>query len=135
MPSPNIEAFNRSVALILARLYESFPAPLTLSTPDIDPDAGPEALEVHDHTIAFLEREGFLVRSGGDDSGTVHFAVVLSMRGLGVLNAVPESLSGSASVGERLVQIAKGGGLFTLKTATQQVLAAQLPALLKVLGF
>ena len=135
MTSPNTEAFNVSVALILARLYESFPAPLTLSTRDLDPDATPEALAVHDHTIAFLEREGFLVRSGGDDSGVIHFGVVLSTRGLALLKAVPESLSGSESVGERLVQIAKDGGVFSLKTATQQVLASQLPALLKYLPF
>jgi hypothetical protein len=99
---PNIEEFNEITAVIFGQLYNSFPKPTK-----VDPEAVASALglqdrqarmssgrtfyEVLSHTVQWLTNEDF-IRSGHP----VPFErLVLTAKGLSIMNAVPESLSRS----------------------------------------
>ena len=54
----NIAEFERSSAMILSKLYESFPVPIELAPSQLESGAGPETLEILSYTIEFLAAEG-----------------------------------------------------------------------------
>lgn len=105
----NIDDFNRGCALIMGRLYASFPKPIIVKTVELD--EGPEkpdreALEVYGATMEFLAEEGY-VRFGGK-AGPEHERLFMNARltskGLAALNRSPESLNApKGTVGDRVV--------------------------------
>ena len=111
-----MEKFNKLVGLIFGKLYEEFPVPVEL-TPEtflnqiIGEDDGEGSFNFDDYfgsTIKWLETADYIWIEQDDSSfdGPI-FAVVLSERGLESLRKVPDSLEGSASIGERLVSFSK----------------------------
>lgn len=125
MTPPNIEAFNRAVALILATLYEGFPNPTILDLQALAPDATHAEHLMFGNTVDFLKNEGFMRFSSFADTGTLYLGCVLTEKGLSRLS-VPKSLKDHVSVGTRLIQLAKVAGV--------PVASAELPALLRLLG-
>lgn len=109
----NIDDFNRGCALIMGRLYASFPKPVIIKTVELDegpekPD--PEALEVYGATVEFLAEEGY-VRFGskaGPENARLFMNVRLTSKGLAALNRSPESLNApKGTIGDRVVAWSK----------------------------
>lgn len=130
MALSNIERFDDITAQTLARLYEQFPVPCALMVCQYGVDLGddnwddPQALAEAGFVIAALQWLG--------ESGYIRFSearpplgvldAVLTARGLEVLKAMPESLSGM-TLGERLVGGLKSGGKEVAMEALRQALA------------
>ena len=118
MTASNIERFDRIVALVLGDLYTSFPCPVRLLASSYienalahDDDIGAEVMtesgEFFNHTMNWLDQAGYLqMQSIHTLSGTAR-GVVLTAKGLEALRAVPASLEGQASLGERLIEQTK----------------------------
>ena len=119
----NIDLFNEYVARILAQLYESFPVKEKLYASTISghtddnrygticaPD-GSESKEaqVAFHTIGWLVDNGY-VRAEQRLDGRYYDYCALTEKGLKVLQAVPDSVQTTETVGEKLVRLTKEGG-------------------------
>lgn len=94
----NIDEFNRAVGLTLDRLYQAFPLPIALHVEELDEGADEHLLGVYGATIKFLLAEGF-IRGGTsirDYRSTPN--VVLTAKGLAILNAVPDSIQEKAPI-------------------------------------
>jgi hypothetical protein len=88
--SSNIAEFERSSAMILAKLYEAFPVPVDLVPNELESQPSTEIPHIHSSTIEFLEAEGYL-RHGevnrhsyrGRTYGMVYYDAVLSANAIG----------------------------------------------------
>lgn len=106
----NIDDFNRGCALIMGRLYASFPKPIVVKAAELDdgperPDQ--EALEVYGATMEFLAEEGYV--RFGSKTGPAHarlfMNVCLTSKGLAALNRSPEALAApKGTIGDRVVE-------------------------------
>lgn len=130
---PNIDLFNRLVVLLFDDLYRRFPQPATLSAREyagrldipVEKDGKPIPLKIPDidshfssfmdATLTALQADG-LIRQGGRGAGSDGYTwnyhgIVLTLKALGIMNAVPESLEGEQrTVGEAVADIAKDVG-------------------------
>src|SRR3990172_684900 len=108
-PMSNMEDFNRGVALILAKLYKAFPQKSVIYVNQLDPNAGDETVKNFSATIEFLAAEGF-IRCGSSAGGGKAFAnVVLTTKGLSILNSVPDSIKEKISLGNKIIDALKSG--------------------------
>ena len=104
----NILMFNRVVVLVLARLYEEFPVPVSLDAGQIGTAACEGFTEdqeeiflvlfsVAGETIRFLRDESLIqFEEQGGLSGDLFGSVRLTMRGLALLGRVPEGVDAGA---------------------------------------
>ena len=133
----NIDDFNRGCALIMARLYRSFPTPVHLDVSALD--AGEdlfaddrakrldERSKIYVATLQLLDEEGFVTYRDFDDWHG--FAGVrLTSKGLAALNRVPDALKPpQKTLGDRLLgitgELAGAAGKEALKVAVQAMLA------------
>lgn len=102
----NIERFNRNTVQILGILYDSFPVPIELDSSKFDDPLSFQS------TVEFLQTSGYLAvgKVAQAFQGNAHFFfVVLTEKGLSVLNAVPSSLVMNESLGKQMVGIVKSG--------------------------
>jgi hypothetical protein len=133
----NIDDFNRGCALIMARLYKSFPQPVILDIAGIDggedlfdeEKAGrlSDRLGVYIATVQFLADEGYLIFRQHDGCSGFSGARLTS-KGLAALNRVPEALRPpQKTLGDRLIAITTdlsgAAGKEAVKTAVQAMLA------------
>lgn len=88
--SENIVLFDKCVALILDTLYQSFPIEINIECSNFVEFNTEEKSEVFFSTIHFLKRENFIVFYNSVYGGFI--GVVLTTKGLGLLQAVPKSL-------------------------------------------
>jgi hypothetical protein len=134
VPNDNISAFNASVVTILARLYGAFPSPSDLDAIALAQESAAPPLVVAD-TLRFLAAEQYIRIGAEEDSDRLFFRVVLTSLGLSALNAIPDSLKPQHTVGQRFIELVRDGGRGLFKAASQQTIAAELPTLLRHLGF
>lgn len=102
----NIEVFNHIVLHALVELYDSFPKPIDLDPDKIGLDARPDEndrnelwhnMEISDHTLSWLEQEGFItIESKPATSSTCYSGVRLTLKGLTLLGYTPTSAFGDA---------------------------------------
>ena len=133
----NIDDFNRGCALIMARLYRSFPKPIIIDVDGIDGGEDlfdddratrlAERVGVYVATVKFLADEGYLVTRQHDGSSGFSGARLTS-KGLAALNRVPEALKAPRqTLGARLLGItgdlAGAAGKEAVKAAVQALLA------------
>lgn len=117
----NIDEFNKAAALVLARLYEAFPTPVTLNSAELAPDDETFG-QVVAATIQFLVAEG-LVRGSQPIAGGQHMSFAsLTMRGLSILDAIPDSLKTSEPLGQRLRKSLGSGAKEALRAAMGEVI-------------
>lgn len=137
MPN-NIEDFNKGVALVLGKLYESFPKAIELNTNDFpvveysdeDPitdektDRYLDLCDIYRNTAYFLLDEGYI--SGyKPDNYTYIEKCRLTSKGLIALQSVPESLKeNKSSIGDFFVEIAKDNLKNSTKDAVKYVVQA-----------
>ena len=126
--SKNMELFNRGAALILAKLYDEFPNSIHLNIRELDDSMTEEEGKVYGSTLFFLRDEEFIRCGKSLNSGQMTSNVVLSSKGLEVLNSIPESISGNISLGEKVKDVAISGTKETLATVIQAVIGAAVSA-------
>jgi hypothetical protein len=129
----SIEQFNQIAVWVFAKLYSEFPNPIILKRDDFQEEVGLESFNLSSFgsTIEFLEREDFLTFSSSVDDGS-HFAfVVLTMKGLRILDSVPSSLNENKTLGEQSQSIVKAG----FKEAGREVVKTFVSELVKAAVF
>jgi hypothetical protein len=100
MPPAHIELFNELAAWILGEAYGVFPGHVYLKAAEFFPGATLEQRALFANTIDFLKREGFVIGHVVAVDGSMADATLTS-RGLAILNRVPDSVAGKATLGER----------------------------------
>ena len=139
----NIELFNRIVVLLLARLYESFPVPVTIESGVLGADATEgftddegeifhAVISVGHETALFLREEGVITFKGDiklpDDK--LHSAR-LTMKGLALLGRIPEQVDTNArgeSLGSQIRNAANRGAADYVASLVGQVVSASVGA-------
>lgn len=135
MYASNIEQFDHIVAKVLGELYSTFPCPKNLSATDfvddalthndfIGADVASENGEFFNHTIQWLSDAGYLKLGEIRTQTATVTRVVLTAKGLESLRAMPASLEGKASLGERLADQAKSSGGESIKALVGEVIGA-----------
>ncbi len=126
----NMELFDIYTADILARLYQSFPVPCTLDLLQISgcdevDDCGNMNMpaRICGHTVEWLADNGYLKVQ--EQHAHCFLGAVLTVKGLTLLKAVPDSVNGksSDSMGDKLIKALKGGAVETAKAIVKAVLA------------
>lgn len=110
----NLEQFNQITIWILGKLYESFPNPIDFEEVDFEQ-------QTFQNTIDFLHKEGFIrvgVEAGAFGGKRDFHSVVLSMKGLSVLDCIPLSLKEKQTLGQKVQSITKTG----VKEVSKEVL-------------
>ncbi|PMZ92711.1 MULTISPECIES: hypothetical protein [unclassified Pseudomonas] len=131
MAVSNIDVFNEFTGKILGDLYLQFPKPKCLMADayvespmkwneHAQMEVPSEETEFFMATAQWLANAGYL--SGNVWPGSHVSDAVLTAKGLEVLNAIPESLSGGPSIGERLADAAKEGGKETMRGLVSEAL-------------
>ncbi|MDY0274790.1 MAG: hypothetical protein RBR42_05030 [Desulfomicrobium sp.] len=110
----NIDDFNRGCALIMGRLYSTFPKKSVVKITELDDGPVPpsqETLETYSATLDFLAEEEY-IRFGsqaGPEKERVFMAVRLTSKGLAALNRNPDALDAPKStVGSRVAAWSAG---------------------------
>jgi len=112
----NIEVFNHIVLHVLIKLYDSFPTPINLDSEKIGLDARPDkndrgelwnSMAISDHTLSWLEQEGFITVESKPHMGCLYYnGVRLTLKGLTLLGYTPVPALGEKEKGT-LISIAK----------------------------
>src|SRR3990167_2175961 len=119
MSASNIERFDEIAGEVFAKLYSYFPVPCLLKAGDyvatpsvanehLGCDVPSEEAEFFFACIRWLESAGYITTKAENELYVAD--VLLTSKGLEVLRAVPASLQGKASIGERLNEVATKGG-------------------------
>lgn len=131
----NIEDFDQGVALILRDLLEAFPQETTIVIPELNTNADGTQLRNYSATADFLALEGFIRFANRTFDGSRFFNATLTMKGLAVLNSVPDLLTeNSTSLGRRIVDALKSGSKEAVKAVVNQVITAGVTAGMSGLG-
>lgn len=139
MPT-NVDDFNTGVALIMGKLYKTFPKPITLcgnELPEIsftedDPDLNEkidrhvDLSNIYFYTIIFLLDEGYL-RGEKVEGRTFLHECTLTSKGLAALQRTPQALRTSqSSVGAFFASL----GMDATREVTKEAVKAGVRALL-----
>jgi hypothetical protein len=74
-----------------------------------------------DGTVMFLAAEGFLTFDHDSDEGKFFVGVVLTLKGLRILHSVPDILKEQPTLGQRMVNMLKGGAKEASKEGVKAV--------------
>lgn len=118
----NIKDFNRFAAMLLDRLYKEFPNPSIIVVDEMDEGADRETIKTYASTLSFLAQEGF-IRYRAVSMDNVYMDVVLTAKGLTLLNVIPDGLKEK----KPFIQLIKE----TIKEGSKTALNAVIEALLK----
>jgi hypothetical protein len=124
----NLDDFNKATAVILSKVYETFPQRLAIPVGEwVD---NPMDVNLYGDTIMWLSREGFL--SFENRSGNQQFyGVTLTTKGLMALNSMPDVVKDHSTLGQKLAKAAKENSKEALKGLVNQLLQFSVTALLK----
>ena len=129
----NIDDFNRGAASILSYLYDKFPEKVTLEIPKQFPDESPEVQSIFGATVNFLNDERF-ISVDTIAYGLVYCGVRLTSKGLAVLNAMPDAITESKSISDKLKSALKDGSATALKAIITQLITIGVFGVVKHLG-
>jgi len=123
--STNMELFNKGAALILAKLFDEFPKSVYLNIAHLDEKMTDREAEVYGSTLIFLRDEEFIRCSGQIlHGGLMAGNVVLTSKGLNVLNSTPDALKQKISLGEQVKEVAKNGTKETINNIMKIVIGS-----------
>ena len=131
----NMERFDLLTGAVFADLYESFPEPVILDPCDYLKQIAPEdqdidsqrelrsqAVEFFSYTIDWLAQTGYLTHSAPIHKDfSIYEKCVLTAKGLEVLKALPDRLSGK-TLGSQLQEATKAGIVDSVKSLTGKAL-------------
>jgi hypothetical protein len=129
----NMDDFNKATALVLEKLYESFPQRISIDIEELEPDVDKNTLRSFADTLLFLEREGF-IRFDSRITNEVFQGATLTSKGLAILNSVPEVLNEKTPLGQKLSGALKGGSKEVIKTVVNQIISAAVTGYIKASG-
>ena len=123
----NIDDFNQIVAALLEKLYNTFPVGIQLNAENPNDRA---AATKFVETVIWLEKEGFVRfdRRFCPESApnhTVFFGLVLTAKGLAILNSVPEVLQekDKSTIHQKLSKGLKSGSKEAIKIVVNQIIS------------
>jgi hypothetical protein len=119
----NMDDFEKGVALVLAELYKTFPQKTAIYTNKLESGASDETIKNYSGTIGFLAREGFIRCGSMAGSGKAYANVVLTTKGLQILNAVPDTIKDKKTIGEKINDTLKSGSKDMLKNIVNQIIS------------
>lgn len=102
----NIDEFNKATAVILSKVYESFPKRLAVQVTDFVEN--PNDAELYGDTILWLHNDGFLHFEGRVEN-RLFYGLTLTGKGLTALNFNPDVLQDSTTLGQKISAAAKQG--------------------------
>jgi len=131
----NMERFDLLTGAVFAQLYESFPEPVLLDPYNYLKQIAPEdqdidtqrelrsgAVEFFGYTIDWLAQTGYLTHSTPIRRDfSIYEKCVLTAKGLEVLKALPDSITGK-TLGSQLQEAAKAGLIDSMKSLTGKAL-------------
>ena len=123
----NKDEFNRIAAAVLEKLDESFPVPIRLESKDYVDEENTEARWLFFHTVEFLSKENLLTFASNTDEGHQIDLVVLTGKGLSLLNSVPELLQEKPEpvpFRQKITSALKTGSKETLRIVMNQLIQA-----------
>lgn len=128
MVPENIQQFNTNVARVFEILYEEFPDPYNIGPDHFDLTARveeeliwrEEAYQTVLSTIRWLSEEKY-IRIQGYSNGLC-LGVTLTQKGLAVLNATPDSLHPSETIGAKIKIALADGSKGLVSKAVEQAL-------------
>ena len=115
----NKEKVNQWIAIILSKLYESFPERIYLCPSQIDKNADKTEQQKIYQLIKWLEEEG-IIRLSAEDLANCFHETTLTMKGFIILNSIPDSLKEKTKIGEILRQVVKEGSINAINQAVQK---------------
>lgn len=121
----NIRDFSKFTALLLERLYRSFPNPAIIALEEIDENADRETIMTYRATIEFLTLEG-IIRYRATSTDNVYLDVALTAKGLTLLNAVPDCLKEKKPFIHAIKETIKEGSKTALKIVVEALLKESL---------
>ena len=132
MALSNIERFDEIAGEVFAKLYLNFPVPCLLRAADytlsstvfnehLGADVPSQEAEFFFACIRWLESAGYITAKA--ENGFYVAEVVLTSKWLEVLRAMPSSLQGKVSIGERLGDAAAKGGKEIARMLVSEALA------------
>jgi hypothetical protein len=120
----DMDRFDKGTALVLEKLYASFPRRLGFRVNELDQDADDDALKTYADTILFLAHEGFIrYDSWSPVDPPVFQGVSLTMKGLAVLNSIPDALAEKETLGQRLRRAISDGSGETTKAVVHEIIS------------
>lgn len=126
MSDSNIDLFDQITGLVFSKLYQSFPVTETLnvmSFMEAFPDRVDRPGQFFSDTLKWLITSGYLMGEPDSKHSFTFHKCTLTAKGLEVLKAVPDSITGK-SLGAQLQDAAKNGMLDSVKSLTGKALSA-----------
>lgn len=126
MADSNIDLFDRITGLIFSKLYQSFPVTETLNVMSFTealPDEVERPGEFFSDTLKWLITSGYLMGEPDAKHPYTFHKCTLTAKGLEVLKAVPDSITGK-TLGAQLQDAAKKGMFDSVKSLTGKALSA-----------
>ena len=127
----NIELFNLAAAEIFGKCYKLFPLPISISIIEIgdsikklqgaDIDLRDKEFEIASASLSWLSEAGYIWHKNA--SNVEFYGVILTPKGLEVMNAIPSELKLKMSLGEQLQNGIKEIGKDTAITAVKSGLS------------
>lgn len=126
MSESNIDLFDQIAGLVFSKLYQSFPVTKTLSSMafiQAFPNEIERPGEFFSDTMSWLITSGYLMGEPDSKNPYTFHKCTLTAKGLEVLKAVPDSITGK-TLGAQLQDAAKSGMLDSVKSLTGKALSA-----------
>lgn len=114
------EKVNKWTAIILSKLYEKFPERVYLCPEEIDKDANKQEQKQIYNLIKWLEEED-IIRNTATDLANCFHETTLTLKGLTILNSVPEHLKEKTKFGDFLTTVVKEGSINAINQAVQNL--------------
>jgi hypothetical protein len=120
-----MDDFNEATAKVLAKLYEAFPQRQSFTVASLIENADENKRRNYFDTIVFLEHEGFIRYEGTVATDSFH-NVSLTIKGLAILNSIPETLQEKIPLGRKLINAVKEGSQELIKIVVEQLIKGAL---------
>lgn len=130
----NIQFFDQLTGSILARLYSSFPVPVTLKAANfvdnplvysehVQCEVASEEAKFFTATAEWLQKAGYIYVKEVDRGNLYVSNCVLTAKSLELLKIKPANLSSEPSLGDQLADAAKKGSSDAVRKAVTEVMS------------
>ena len=127
MPKNNMDDFNKCVAVVFDLLYKEFPIETEIIVDNLAKNVNEEISKIYFATIRFLEQERFIHCKKAVYGGFV--GVVLTAKGLSVLNITPDSIKKKETIANRISNALKTGSKEAVRVVIQEALKVSVSGL------
>lgn len=138
----NMELFDAFTLALFKQLYESFPTPIDIDASkiafdlipeDVGKEDGMRLFKVADDSVLWLQKEG-LIEAGytSMDSASEFSDVLLTSRGLAVLQSVPDDAQPGQSLASQIGDVFEEAGKDLAKDELKKVYRGLMAAVMKL---